>query len=146
MPLCRVFANWVTFIVLSSAERAEKNFLKAFRFFAICVSVSINGYYSTVYTSWCCMKNIAPFLSLILLHKILYIYNMYYYILLWSLKIWYSRASIIWISIIWSLDYLNAIHILKSQKIWFFAKPSNKWNACVILRLLYHSAVGTKAY
>ena len=62
----------------------------------------------------------------------------------------YSRTSIIRISIIQTLGYPNAIFNFKILKtIWFSAKPSNKWNVHVILDLLgllYHSAVGKKAY
>ena len=52
----------------------------------------------------------------------------------------YSRTLIIRISI-QTLSYPKGIFNLKIPKtIWFSAKPSNKWNVCVIFRgLLYHT-------
>ena len=59
--------------------------------------------------------------------------------------LYYSRTSIIQISIIWTLDYPNNILISKSQKtIQLSTKLSNKWNASIsldYLGLLYHSTV-----
>ena len=50
---------------------------------------------------------------------------------------YYSRTSIIWIFIIWTLGYPNAIiNIEKSKDSLTSSKPSNEWNACMILELL----------
>ena len=63
---------------------------------------------------------------------------------------WYSRTSVIQISIIHTLGYPNAIlnfNILEDNL--FSETPSHDWNACVILDLLgllYHSTLGRKTY
>ena len=49
----------------------------------------------------------------------------------------YSRTSINRITIIRTLGYPNAILNFKIPKMpWFSAKPSNKWSACMIFRLV----------
>ena len=56
-----------------------------------------------------------------------------------------SESPLYELSVIWMLFW-----ILKSKKMpWFSAKPSNKWNAYMILDLLgllYHGTVGRRAY
>ena len=79
---------------------------------------------------------------------------MYYskYVHAYIYGIWiYSRTSTIWISIIWTLGYLNAISNFEIPKRPFDFLQNQVINKIPVwfldlLDILYHSTVGWKAY